>query len=159
MTFASPPAAAGSTSITMTATTASDPSGVEYRFNNVTLGTSSPWQDSPVYTATGPEPRHQLHLHRAGPRQEPGPEHHHRLRSRQCNDPERRIAGCHERQFLRVWRVKLRELSYRHARSGGIRRGRSIQCKRLAELRSPVGTGFPRGIRSRSPAIWGQRQH
>ena len=52
MTFASPPASSGSTSITMTATAASDPSGVEYRFNNVTLGTSSPWQDSPVYTAT-----------------------------------------------------------------------------------------------------------
>ncbi|MCF7674218.1 MAG: DUF6288 domain-containing protein [Akkermansiaceae bacterium] len=53
MTFASPPAAVGSSSITMTATTASDPSGVEYRFNNVTLATSSAWQDSPVYTATG----------------------------------------------------------------------------------------------------------
>jgi hypothetical protein len=53
MTFASPPASAGSTSIAMTATTASDPSGVEYRFNNVTLATSSPWQDSPAYTATG----------------------------------------------------------------------------------------------------------
>ena len=53
MTFASPPTAAGSTSITMTATTATDPSGVEYRFNNVTLATSSSWQDSPVYTATG----------------------------------------------------------------------------------------------------------
>ena len=52
MTFASPPASSGSTSISMTATAASDPSGVEYRFNNVTLGTSSPWQDSPVYTAT-----------------------------------------------------------------------------------------------------------
>jgi methionine-rich copper-binding protein CopC len=53
MTFASPPTAADSSSIAMTATTASDPSGVEYRFNNVTLATSSPWQDSPVYTATG----------------------------------------------------------------------------------------------------------
>jgi methionine-rich copper-binding protein CopC len=56
MTFASPPASSGSTSITMTATTASDPSGVEYRFNNVTLATSSSWQDSPVYTATGLSP-------------------------------------------------------------------------------------------------------
>jgi hypothetical protein len=37
----------------MTATTASDPSGVEYRFNNVTLGTSSPWQNGISYTATG----------------------------------------------------------------------------------------------------------
>jgi hypothetical protein len=40
----------------MTATTASDPSGVEYRFTNVTLGTSSPWQDSPAFTATGLTP-------------------------------------------------------------------------------------------------------
>jgi hypothetical protein len=53
MSFALPPQTAGSTSITMTATTASDPSGVEYRFNNVTLATSSPWQNGPVYTATG----------------------------------------------------------------------------------------------------------
>ena len=56
MTFASPPASSGSTSISMTATTASDPSGVEYRFNNVTLATSSPWQASPAYTATGLSP-------------------------------------------------------------------------------------------------------
>ena len=56
MTFALPPQTGGSTSITMTATTASDPSGVEYRFNNMTLGTSSPWQNSPVYTATGLAP-------------------------------------------------------------------------------------------------------
>lgn len=56
MTFASPPASAGLTSITMTATTAADPSGVEYQFTNVTLGTSSPWQDSPAFTATGLSP-------------------------------------------------------------------------------------------------------
>ena len=56
MSFAVPPQTGGSTSITMTATTASDASGVEYRFNNVTLGTSSPWQNSPVYTATGLAP-------------------------------------------------------------------------------------------------------
>ena len=56
MTFAVPPQTGGSTSITMTATTASDASGVEYRFNNVTLGTSSPWQNSPVLTATGLAP-------------------------------------------------------------------------------------------------------
>lgn len=56
MRFALPPQTAGSSSITMTATTASDPSGVEYRFNNVTLGTSSPWQNSPAYTATGLSP-------------------------------------------------------------------------------------------------------
>ncbi len=53
MTFATPPAATGLTSISMTATTATDPSGVEYQFTNVTLGTSSLWQDSPAYTATG----------------------------------------------------------------------------------------------------------
>ena len=56
MSFAVPPITAGSTSISMTATTASDPSGVEYRFNNLTLGTSSPWQNSPVLTATGLSP-------------------------------------------------------------------------------------------------------
>ncbi len=56
MSFAVPPQTTGSTSITMTATTASDPSGVEYRFNNVTLGTSSPWQNSPVLAATGLAP-------------------------------------------------------------------------------------------------------
>ncbi|MCU0749355.1 MAG: DUF6288 domain-containing protein, partial [Akkermansiaceae bacterium] len=52
MSFAVPPQTGSSTSITMTATAASDPSGVEYRFNNVTLGTSSPWQSSRNYTAT-----------------------------------------------------------------------------------------------------------
>jgi hypothetical protein len=56
MTFATPPTAQGQTSIAMTATTASDPSGVEYRFTNVTLGTSSPWQDSASYIATGLSP-------------------------------------------------------------------------------------------------------
>ena len=56
MTWASVPAAAGQTSITMTATTASDPGGVEYSFTETTGNpgaTSSGWQDSPVYTDTG----------------------------------------------------------------------------------------------------------
>ncbi len=56
MTFASPLSAIDSISISMTAATASDPSGVEYRFTNVTLGTSSPWQDGTAYTATGLSP-------------------------------------------------------------------------------------------------------
>jgi alpha-galactosidase len=56
MIFSSPPAATGLTTIAMTASTATDPSGVEYQFTNVTLGTSSPWQDSTAYTATGLEP-------------------------------------------------------------------------------------------------------
>ncbi|MCX6872730.1 MAG: Ig-like domain-containing protein [Verrucomicrobia bacterium] len=54
MTFASPPTAAGTTSITMTATTGSDPSGVEYFFEcTAGGGHSSAWQDSPTYTDAG----------------------------------------------------------------------------------------------------------
>ena len=54
MTFATPPAALGQTSITMTATTATDPSGVEYFFEcTAGGGHSSAWQDSPTYTDTG----------------------------------------------------------------------------------------------------------
>ena len=56
MTWASVPAAASSSSITMTATTASDASGVEYFFDETSGNpgaTSSPWQDSPVYTDAG----------------------------------------------------------------------------------------------------------
>ena len=54
LSFATPPAALGETSITMTATTGSDPSGVEYFFECTTgTGHSSAWQDSPTYTDTG----------------------------------------------------------------------------------------------------------
>ncbi len=54
MTWATPPAAASSTSITMTATTASDPSGVQYFFDcTAAAGHDSAWQDSPTYTDTG----------------------------------------------------------------------------------------------------------
>jgi hypothetical protein len=54
MTFATPPVALGQHSITMTATTASDPSGVEYFFEcTAGGGHSSVWQDSPTYTDTG----------------------------------------------------------------------------------------------------------
>ncbi|RLS52181.1 MAG: tandem-95 repeat protein [Planctomycetota bacterium] len=54
MSFATPPTALGQTSITMTATTASDPSGVEYFFEcTAGGGHSSAWQDSPIYTDTG----------------------------------------------------------------------------------------------------------
>ncbi|MCF7731041.1 MAG: hypothetical protein K9N23_05110 [Akkermansiaceae bacterium] len=56
MTWASAPAAAGSSSITMTATTASDPSGVEYFFDETSGnpgGTDSGWQNSPTYIDTG----------------------------------------------------------------------------------------------------------
>ncbi len=56
MTFASPPAAAGPDAITMVATTATDESGVEYLFANITLGTDSGWQADPVFTDTGLEP-------------------------------------------------------------------------------------------------------
>ena len=59
MTWATPLAALSSTAITMTATTASDPSGVQYYFANttVTAGThDSAWQDSPTFTDTGLAP-------------------------------------------------------------------------------------------------------
>lgn len=57
MTWASVPAAASSSSISMTATTASDASGVEYFFNNLTIGGhDSGWQSSPTYTDTGLNP-------------------------------------------------------------------------------------------------------
>ena len=50
MTFASPPTAISSTEITMTATTAVDPSDVEYYFANRTIsGHDSGWQDSTTY--------------------------------------------------------------------------------------------------------------
>jgi hypothetical protein len=54
LTWASEPnAIAGANSIIMTATAASDPSGVEYYFKNVTLPThNSNWQLSPTYTDT-----------------------------------------------------------------------------------------------------------
>ena len=142
MSFAVPPQTGGSTSITMTATTASDASGVEYRFNNLTLGTSSPWQNSPVLTATGLAPSTQLHLHRPGARQERGREHHHRLRTRQRQDPGQWTAGSDEPQFLCVWLV---QSGCRDARSRRIRRAGYVPCQRLAELPSPVGTGFAGG--------------
>jgi hypothetical protein len=59
MTFASAPAPAGESSITMTATTASDTGGVEYFFDETSGnpgGSDSVWQDSPIYTDTGLSP-------------------------------------------------------------------------------------------------------
>jgi photosystem II stability/assembly factor-like uncharacterized protein/Tfp pilus assembly protein PilX len=57
MTWESPPAPAGPTSITMTATTATDPSGVEYYFECTSGGgNDSGWQDSPTYVDTGLTP-------------------------------------------------------------------------------------------------------
>ncbi|MBN1868544.1 FG-GAP repeat protein [Candidatus Sumerlaeota bacterium] len=54
MTWAIAPTAAGATSITMTATTATDPSGVEYFFECAAgAGHDSGWQDSPTYVDTG----------------------------------------------------------------------------------------------------------
>ena len=54
MTFATPPYATGSTSIAMVATTASDPSGVEYYFSCVSGGgNDSGWQSSTSYEDTG----------------------------------------------------------------------------------------------------------
>ena len=57
MSWANPPAATLSTAITMTATTANDPAGVEYFFDCTTGGGhDSGWQDSPTYTDTGLTP-------------------------------------------------------------------------------------------------------
>ncbi|MFK7909861.1 MAG: sialate O-acetylesterase [Akkermansiaceae bacterium] len=59
MTWASSPAATGSTSITMTATTAIDLSGVEYFFDETSGnpgGSDSGWQNSPTYTDSGLDP-------------------------------------------------------------------------------------------------------
>jgi len=54
MTWAEAPQATGSTSISMTATTASDSSGVEYYFACITdAAHDSGWQDSPIYEDTG----------------------------------------------------------------------------------------------------------
>ncbi|MHC4498486.1 MAG: fibronectin type III domain-containing protein, partial [Planctomycetota bacterium] len=56
MTWASMPAATGPNSISMMATTASDPSGVEYYFGETSGnvgGSDSGWQDSPTYEDTG----------------------------------------------------------------------------------------------------------
>jgi YHS domain-containing protein len=56
MTWATAPYTTGTSSIAMVATTASDPSGVEYYFEETSgnLGaTDSGWQDSPTYEDTG----------------------------------------------------------------------------------------------------------
>jgi hypothetical protein len=54
MTWAVPPHATGSTSISMTTTTASDISGVEYYFACITdANHDSGWQNSPTYEDTG----------------------------------------------------------------------------------------------------------
>ena len=53
MTWVSVPAATGASSIAMTTTIASDPSGVEYYFDETTSGSNSGWQDSFSYTDTG----------------------------------------------------------------------------------------------------------
>jgi hypothetical protein len=59
MEWAMPPYATGSTAISMTATTASDGSGVEYYFDEITGnsgGSDSGWQYSPTYIDTGLQP-------------------------------------------------------------------------------------------------------
>jgi len=54
MTFATNPYASSTTSISMTATTATDPSNVEYYFTSAAGGGhDSVWQSSPVYTDSG----------------------------------------------------------------------------------------------------------
>ncbi len=57
LTFASPPTAEDETSITMTATGATDINGVEYQFVcTAGGGNDSGWQDSPTYVDNGLEP-------------------------------------------------------------------------------------------------------
>jgi hypothetical protein len=57
MTWASVPAAVNDSSITMTATTADDPAGVEYYFTCTSgTGNDSGWQSSPTYVDTGLSP-------------------------------------------------------------------------------------------------------
>jgi len=54
MTWATAPYATGTSSISMTATTATDPSGVEYYFDCLTAGGhDSGWQDAATYEDTG----------------------------------------------------------------------------------------------------------
>lgn len=53
MTFAVAPSATSHSSVTMTATEASDTNGVEYYFECVTTGNNSGWQDSLVFNDTG----------------------------------------------------------------------------------------------------------
>ncbi len=59
MSFATPPTALGTDAITITATTAIDPSGVEYYFEETSGnsgGSDSGWQDSPTYVNNGLQP-------------------------------------------------------------------------------------------------------
>lgn len=59
VSWASPPAESGATSITMTATTATDSYGVEYYFSNTSIPNGSHdsgWQDSPTYIDIGLAP-------------------------------------------------------------------------------------------------------
>ncbi|MHC5062194.1 MAG: hypothetical protein ACYTFK_14110, partial [Planctomycetota bacterium] len=59
MTWATAPAGSTSTAIAMTATTATDQSGVEYQFDETSGnpgGTDSGWQDSTSYTDSGLDP-------------------------------------------------------------------------------------------------------
>jgi len=56
MTFAAPPTALNANTITMTATAASDPSGVQYYFEALDGGKHSGWQTDATYTDTGLSP-------------------------------------------------------------------------------------------------------
>jgi len=57
MTWSTAPSATGSSAIAMTASTATDPSGVEYYFDCLSAGcTASGWQDSPAYEDTNLTP-------------------------------------------------------------------------------------------------------
>ncbi|UCG46920.1 MAG: hypothetical protein JSU94_15640 [Phycisphaerales bacterium] len=57
MTWASPPSALSATTISMTATTAADESGIQYYFECISGGGhNSDWRDEPTYTDSGLDP-------------------------------------------------------------------------------------------------------
>ena len=76
-TWATVPYATGSTSISMTATTASDPSGVQYYFDCTAGagGHDSGWQIKRDLSGYRPDAEHAVHLSRADARPEHKSEH------------------------------------------------------------------------------------
>ena len=69
LTWETVPTVADYRSITMAVNEATDPSGVEYYFENVTKSTNSGWIASPKWTEKELDPEHELHLPGQGPRQ------------------------------------------------------------------------------------------
>ena len=159
MTFASPPTAADSTSISMTAATASDPSGVEYRFNNVTLGNSSAWQDSPTYAATGLSAATSYSFTVQARDKSPAQNTTTASASASATTQKCRALDVMSVNFFAYGGLSAANHSSVTLEAGESAGVGAYQCQRLAELRSPVGYWIPPRLRSRSPAIWGRRPH